>query len=460
MTEILNSSSLQGPFKTNLVPFLVAPDRPIQVYARSIHRLGANRAFIIRDKSGRRLAILEDKPGQRASGSFEREEVFDLPGSAKLNLGPLSRQNAAFLREHFPWTAPRLSPAGPSFGLGDRLGLAGPAHVRAVSGTSLFPILAQQSIRELERTHRTPQEVVDCATVSAFQEDLQSGFGADADHLKSTRDIDRVSGAGFGWYTLDPGEHVVNEADHMSPTELKSRAEDLDWSRLGRSIESVRADYSGKTFTISDSFQLSPSDDEIWRAWVKYGRVIRHVHELHDHLEKCFRKDRFELELSVDETDSVTSPFEHFLVVSELKRLGVRIDSIAPRFVGRFEKGVDFRGDQDEFERQLERHVAVSRKLGPYKLSLHSGSDKFSIYPAFARNCGKYTHVKTAGTSYLEGLRAMTELDLALFKEILDFSRACYPSAKASYHVSAELANVPEASRRGQCVRGTPFRGQ
>jgi hypothetical protein len=372
--------------------------------------------------------------------------MFELAGTARLKVGPLSAQNAGFIREHFPWTTPRLSPAGPSFGLGDRLGLAGPAHVRAVRDTALFPILAQQSIRELERTRRTPREVVDCATFSAFQEDLQSGFGADADHLKSTSDIDRVSGAGFCWFTLDPGDHVVNEADHMSPTELKSRAEKLNWSRLGRSIESVRADYSGKAFPISDSFQLSPTDDEIWRAWVKYGRVILHVHQLHDHLEKCFGKDRFELELSVDETDSVTSPFEHYLVVSELNRLGVRIDSIAPRFVGRFEKGVDFRGNQAEFERQLELHVAVSRKLGPYKLSLHSGSDKFSIYPAFARNCGAYTHVKTAGTSYLEALRAMTELDLTLFREILDFSRACYPTAKASYHVSAELANVPEAA--------------
>ena len=444
MTNHLNPTNLQGPFTATLVPFLIEPGRSILVYARSIHQLDDRWLFSFKDEKGRHLGLLESHPQRDSTSTFEHGSVVELGSQASLKVGAHSPHNAQFIRERFNWTAPRLSASGPSFGLGDRLGLAGPAHIRAVRDTGLFPILAQQSIRELERTRRTPQQVIDCATFSAFQEDFQTGFGADADHLKSSQDIDRVLGAGFGWFTIDPGDHVINEADKMSGADLETRAAALAWSRLGRSPGSVRSDYSGKTFEVSERLHLRPSDKEIWRAWVKYGQVILHVHELHSHLRNKLGDGRFELELSVDETDSVTSPFEHFLIVSELKRLGVRIDSIAPRFVGRFEKGVDFRGSQAQFEDQLGHHVAVSRALGPYKLSLHSGSDKFSIYPAFARECGPYAHVKTAGTSYLEALRALAELDLPLFREILRFSRECYPTAKASYHVSAELSRVPD----------------
>ena len=71
--------------------------------------------------------------------------------------------------------------------------------------------------------------------------------------------------------------------------------------------------------------------------------------------------------------------------------------SLAPRFIGDFEKGIDYRGDLDALERSLTQHVAIAEAYGPYKLSLHSGSDKLSIYPIFGRVCGNLLHVKTAG---------------------------------------------------------------
>jgi len=152
---------------------------------------------------------------------------------------------------------------------------------------------------------------------------------------------------------------------------------------------------------------------------------------------------RFELEVSVDETETPTSPLEHLFIASELRRLGVRWVSLAPRFVGRFEKGVDYIGDLGEFEAEFARHAAIARALGPYKLSLHSGSDKFSIYPIIARHAGELLHVKTAGTSYLEALRAVAAVDPDLFREILSFARVRYNEDKATYHVSADLDKVP-----------------
>jgi len=151
------------------------------------------------------------------------------------------------------------------------------------------------------------------------------------------------------------------------------------------------------------------------------------------------------------ETSSPTSVAEHIYIAGELGRLGVRWVSLAPRFVGEFEKGVDYIGDLEVFSTEFARHAAVARKLGPYKLSLHSGSDKFSIYPIAARltgdasggNDGPLVHVKTAGTSYLEALRTVARVDVDLFREILQLARDRYETDRATYHVSARLEKVP-----------------
>ena len=121
----------------------------------------------------------------------------------------------------------------------------------------------------------------------------------------------------------------------------------------------------------------------------------------------------------------------------------MKLVSLAPRYIGDFEKGVDYKGDVWAFEKSLADHVAIMEQLGPYKLSLHSGSDKLSIYTSFARITKGRWHVKTAGTSYLEMLRVVARHDEKLFRELIDFGRAHYDVDKATYHVSATLGGVP-----------------
>jgi hypothetical protein len=152
----------------------------------------------------------------------------------------------------------------------------------------------------------------------------------------------------------------------------------------------------------------------------------------------------FELEVSVDETETPTSHTEHAVVALELKRLGVRWVSLAPRFVGRFEKGVDYRGDLGALQTDLEGHAALARGLGPYKLSLHSGSNKFRVYPLIAEVTDGLVHLKTAGTSYLEALRVVARVAPELFREILALGRERFEVDKKSYHLSAALPKVPE----------------
>jgi hypothetical protein len=106
---------------------------------------------------------------------------------------------------------------------------------------------------------------------------------------------------------------------------------------------------------------------------------------------------------------------------------------------------VDYIGDLDQFEAEIAQHAAIARDCGPYKLSIHSGSDKFSIYPIVAKHTRRLAHLKTAGTSYLEALRAIGDVDPQLFREILDFAFERYDADKATYHVSADPSLAPKS---------------
>jgi len=246
-------------------------------------------------------------------------------------------------------------------------------------------------------------------------------------------------------FTIDPGLHVANEADELDAAALAAKYEQLDFEVLATSADDLKAGYVGKSFDLEGGGKVRFDELGFLRGAVKYGQAIAHTVKMFRHLKEVATGD-FELEVSVDETESPTSTAEHYFFSAELKRLGVEWVSMAPRFIGRFEKGVDYIGDTDAFASSFAEHVAVMRTLGPYKMSIHSGSDKFSIYPIVAEVAGGLVHLKTAGTSYLEAIRAIAEIDPPLFRAILDFARDRYETDKATYHVSAELAKVPPAS--------------
>ena len=316
------------------LPLQVAPDVTVDLYSRSVNKLGDSYFFIFREGTERFLGILGERPENTTLNQFEGTP---LPES-NLRRCPLSAANAEQLRKLFDFTSPKLMGLETSYGLGDRLGLANPAHLRAIRSTGIKAILAQQSIRELERTQRTPQEVVDVATWAVFQEGHREGYGADGDHLKTVDDIDVVVPAGFRMFTFDPGDHVVNEADFLPLDELRRRVDSLPWQKLETNFDSCLSRYADKTIHLSDKFTLEPNASEVVRGLVKYGFVLAHVVEMYTHLQENYSEIPVELELSVDETDAVTTPFEHYLVTSELKRLGIELTSLAPRFVGDFYK--------------------------------------------------------------------------------------------------------------------------
>lgn len=413
----------------------------LYVYPRSVVERGGTIYFAGRRGDGHVLALLT--AGSPPRGFEIQWDQVTLDGTpVKLGIGEQNHTNALALRQALPYTAPSVVGLAKSAGLGDRLGLATPGHLRAVRRTKgIMPVLAQQSIREMERTERTPDQVMDSATWGVFQEGWQGRFGADADHLKTVEDIDRCARSGFVWYTFDPRDHVDSQADSDGPDTLRNKYEALPWERLEATPDDIRRSYIGRRWDL-EGFSVTMSDVQLLRAACKYGRAVAHLAEMYRHLEGVMSGRAFEVEISVDETDTPTTPAEHLYIATELGRLGVRWNSLAPRYVGRFEKGVDYIGDLGVFEQDFGRHVAIAKALGPYKLSLHSGSDKFSIYPLAAGLAGDLIHLKTAGTSYLEALRAVAAVAPGLFREILAFAIEHYEEDKASYHVSAQVAKM------------------
>ena len=329
----------------------------------------------------------------------------------------------------------------PSFGFGDRIGLATPGHVAAMNeaGAGMAPIFPQQSIREMTRTSRSPVQVMEDALRGAEASGWTGVVGADADHLKTPADVDATAAVGFTFFTIDPSGHVDQKADDYSE------------SFLNEKFAAVMAEvpwldgYRGRRVTLTTGTTIELTDAACVRAAVKYGRAINQAVSLGDHIravQTAAGRD-YEIELSVDETDQPTTLAEHYIVADQCLSRGMKLVSLAPRFIGDFEKGVDFKGDLAALDRSLADHAAIAKLLGPYKLSLHSGSDKLSMYASLARATQGCFHVKTAGTSYLEALRVVARHDATLFRRLIDFARERYNIDKATYHVSATLDSAP-----------------
>lgn len=402
---------------------------------------------IVTDDGTTYMLAVDRRSGERALGVSGSQEGFSgrLDAASGVLLCPLSAANAAVLRSRLTWLVPVPLGLHASFGFGDRIGLATPGHVEAVRESGIAPIFAQQSVRENTRIGRTPRQVLDDATWGVFQAGWRDHWGADADHVKQVDDLAAFVEAGYTFYTIDPSDHVDNAAQTDTAATLSAKMGDLPWDVLATSYADLARAYLTQPFRL-ETLTLAFDEAILQRAAAKYGRALAHAAVIARELAARLPGKPFDLELSVDETDTPTSLHEHFFIANELQRLNIPIVSLAPRFIGKFQKGVDYIGDIAAFEQSVAQHAAIMRHFGSYKLSIHTGSDKFSLYPSIARHTAGRVHVKTAGTSYLEALRVLAVHDPAFFRAILDFSRSHFEKDRKTYFLDCRLENVPAAA--------------
>jgi hypothetical protein len=341
------------------------------------------------------------------------------------------------LWELFPFTRPvSLRTKRTTIGMGDRLGRASPGHIHAARKYNLFPVLAQQSLRELDFTGRSYPLVVSDAAFAVLQEGFEKGYGADGDHLKTIDAIDSALETEMPMITLDLTEVMRPEAADWNETRIEEAFAKLE----GGFARRVESDYSDKTFRFGSS-EIRLSVLEARRCAVMYGPALDFSVQVNNHLKEK-RGEQYDLEISIDETTTPTLPSHHVFIASELARRGVSVNSLAPRFVGEFQKAIDYIGDPAEFESQFKVHADIAAANGGYKVSVHSGSDKFSVYPIVGKYTQQRLHLKTAGTSWLEALRVIAKAHPELYRKMHEKAFRYYPEALKQYHITADIEAI------------------
>jgi hypothetical protein len=304
-----------------------------------------------------------------------------------------------------------------SVGIGDRFAHQAKAQLQAcmkalASGIEVVPVW-NKSNREHTIIGSEPVSTRQAADAAVKALDWKLPYFCDADHI-TLQTVGRFLDA-CDFYTIDVADFIGQAAPAADIDNFVKRHPEL----LGR-IQLEGTD---------DAFQITP--ENLRQTAQKYLTAVKKAGEVYRTIEKAKGAGNFIPEVSMDETDSAQSPVELLIILAAIADEGIPVQTIAPKFSGRFNKGVDYIGDVAQFEREFALDVAaIAYAVGHFglpenlKLSVHSGSDKFSIYPAIHATMKKFNagvHLKTAGTTWLEELIGLAEAGgagLALAKEI------------------------------------------
>lgn len=358
-------------------------------------------------------------------------------GKERIFVAPYNGENTRRLREAVPFLSPVPLPReGVSFGTGDRLGLATPGHARVMNRYEAHPVFAQQSVRELELMGRSYRDVIDDVCWGILREGYEQSWSADGDHLKTAEWIDEALRSGCTMITADLSEHIRGRFARVDIRELKAGCGSLSDAY----VEEVKKRYLDRSFLLPGDNRIEFDEEELFRSVLIYREAVEYAYELYT--AACARNIPFSFEISIDETGTPTTPQAHIFVARELERRGIDFVSLAPRFIGEFQKGIDYIGDVDLFRRDFSVHDAVARDRG-YKISVHSGSDKFSIFPIVGEIADNF-HVKTSGTNWLEALRTISRIEPDLFRRIHGTALEVFPEAQKYYHVTPDLDTLTD----------------
>lgn len=309
-----------------------------------------------------------------------------------------------------------------SLGMGDRFAHEAEAQLRACrlaldAGVRITPVW-NKSNREHAIIGSRPESVRAAAEVAIRESGWKGAFHIDADHVNLATVDAFLETSDF--FTIDVADFIGKPVSQTDTVNFIRRHPEL--------LHPVELAGTAAPLVISGHAAEA--------AVHKFLFAVREAGKTYRHIQERKGKTPFITEVSMDETDSPQTPAELLIILAALADEGVPVQTIAPKFTGRFNKGVDYVGDVARFEAEFRADIAViARAVEMYglpsnlKLSLHSGSDKFSIYSAISRSLREFDagiHVKTAGTTWLEELIGLAEAGgegLALAKEI--YAEAC-----------------------------------
>lgn len=351
---------------------------------------------------------------------------------------PLNHGNRLALNREISYTKPQaIGTEAASFGCGDRLGLANAGQLAAVRQTRVKPVLAQQSLRELYLTGRSYDDVIDAASWAVFKSGYREGYGADGDHLKTKQEVEAALEHGCSMITLD-----CSGVLRKPPVRAEALSQAYGQIPAGKRLI-LEEEYLNLTHAASIGISFTR---QTWmEVLVTYLDPVELAEEIYMELIRS-RGRRIDYEISLDETVHTTSAAAHYFVARELKKRHVRISSIAPKFVGEFQKGIDYIGDTESFRRNLRIHCAVAACYG-HKVSIHSGSDKFRVFPVIADETKGLFHVKTSGTSWLEAVRVIARNAPDLYRRMHRKALEHLEEARSYYKVDCDVSAIRPLDR-------------
>ena len=309
-----------------------------------------------------------------------------------------------------------------SWGVGDRFSHQAEAQLKALikakdAGIDIVPVW-NKSNREHTFIHSEPATTRAAADAAVKALDWQGQYFCDADHINMNT-VDRFMDS-CDFFTIDVADYIGKEAT----------AEEID------AFAKANEKYTGNLVIPGIAKPFVITEDEVRIIAKKFLYAIKEAAKIYRHIAKAKGEGSFITEVSMDEVNDAQSPVELFFILSAMAQYNIPLQTIAPKFTGRFNKGVDYKGDIEKFAREFEEDLlvidyAVEEFALPenLKLSIHSGSDKFSIYPIMGNLIKKYDkgiHVKTAGTTWLEEVIGLAEADIeGLAIAIKIFDMAC-----------------------------------
>lgn len=304
-----------------------------------------------------------------------------------------------------------------SFGIGDRFAHQGKAQLSAILKAkeleiSITPVW-NKSFREHDIVGSKPADVRAEAVAAVKALNWRDAYFVDADHI-GMKNVDFFLESS-DFFTIDVADFIGAPADEK---------------KVSLFIEQQKK-YMGELSIPGIPEKIGISSNQIEAIARKYLSAIEEAGKIFAHIFTKKGAHPFVVEVSMDETNEPQTPIELLFILAGLAQKEIPLATLAPKFSGRFNKGVDYVGDVNQFETEFEQDVAVIEyakrefKLpNELKLSVHSGSDKFSIYPSIGRVLKKFhagVHIKTAGTTWLEeiiGLAEAGDAGLDIAKEI------------------------------------------
>lgn len=390
--------------------------------------------FVVKRDEDKKIGLLTKGSLKLSSPHFDEDKYLEDLGFY-INLYPLTYENYLMLKDTFD-ISPMTCKEKASFGLGDRLGLVTAAHIKALKNYNIFPVLAQQSPRELIKTNRDFKDVLLKAILGVLETGYPGSFGADADHIKDESYLIEAIGAGYTMYTLDLSD-VILKLSNYTESDLKKETE-----RLNETSKKIIERFKGKRFAISTKESFTVSEEELYKSALAYEKGMDFVEKMHGILKD--KVEKFDLEISIDESEKNTTVEDHIYVVEYLHDKRIDFWSLAPKFPGEFQKAIDYIGDVGEFAAELKKHQFFSKEFGGYKLSLHSGSDKFGIYKIFNEITEGEFHIKTSGTSWLQAINLIFKKDKKLFEELYEIALDNLDESKKAYKVLINKNDFPQ----------------